>query len=391
MKFKKLFKSFVTIALSLLLIVVPFTGCGVINKVFGNGKIQVDDYYIDESQHLIIVYSDGEEVDLGELKDSVSNNCTCEYLIKMFNDIELQDSDIDCYASIYRCNACNDILIKYTQHDFKPYAIAPTQTSAGEEGYKCTICENKKDVQIIEPLCNHDIVGDWEIQTEPSCTDNGVKVKKCVRCFEVVESEIIPLLYHVESMDWEIIKEATSESTGLKRTYCTRCDKTIAEEIIPIHKHTILISSINYPQYTDRSTEKNITAQCSHCEEIFVLKELGDLSNELDPNFIFESHGTNDSCIVKISIAKTTFVLPEGAEFDNGTNTYTMENNIVCYTYNDCHRTDAEVEIIGDSIMTKDEVESLGGHLGGDGTWGMIICKYCGKAVKVFIDDTQSN
>ena len=40
--------------------------------------------------------------------------------------------------------------------------------------------------------------GEWVTETEPSCADEGVKIKKCIHCDEIIEREAIPTLPHTE-------------------------------------------------------------------------------------------------------------------------------------------------------------------------------------------------
>lgn len=63
--------------------------------------------------------------------------------------------------------------------------LSPTCTTNGVKTYICN-CGDKYTEVI--PATGHTI-GDWQIDTEPTATENGLKVRKCTICNEVLESE----------------------------------------------------------------------------------------------------------------------------------------------------------------------------------------------------------
>ncbi len=65
--------------------------------------------------------------------------------------------------------------------------------------------------------------GEWTVKTEPTCTQEGTRIKPCLTC-DAVETEAIPALGHDYSTEWVIDKEATCDEKGSKSNHCSRCD-----------------------------------------------------------------------------------------------------------------------------------------------------------------------
>lgn len=92
----------------------------------------------------------------------------------------------------------------------------------------------------IEEKCTHNSF-EWHVQSEPSCEENGERLKKCVSCGEELEKEIIDSLGHVylDVLDSAVIP--TEEYDGKEADKkCSRCDDLIIGSVIPklIHEHT---------------------------------------------------------------------------------------------------------------------------------------------------------
>ncbi|HAN20709.1 MAG TPA: hypothetical protein DCP51_03395 [Clostridiales bacterium] len=62
----------------------------------------------------------------------------------------------------------------------------------------------KYEQPIVDPCENGHTPGEWEVTLEPTYTEDGLKVKKCTVCGEVLESEVIPKLV-LPSGDAELV------------------------------------------------------------------------------------------------------------------------------------------------------------------------------------------
>ncbi len=153
-------------------------------------------------------------------------------------------------------------------HDYKETIdIQATCMSAGRMKYICS-CGDFYYVEI--PTAGH-VADDWEVATEPTANQSGLRVKKCIYCDELIAREIIPAtgaaasanhvhayIASIESEptctvagikrytcscgsfyqqnisaighlagDWTVIKEATISETGLKQKICNVCHTLI--------------------------------------------------------------------------------------------------------------------------------------------------------------------
>ena len=57
------------------------------------------------------------------------------------------------------------------------------------------------------------IEGEWEVVDEPTCTEEGSREKKCIRCMEVLDTEPVDALGH-EAGEWEVVDEPTCTEAG---------------------------------------------------------------------------------------------------------------------------------------------------------------------------------
>ena len=75
------------------------------------------------------------------------------------------------------------------------------------------------------------IAGDWEISKEASCTEAGLRVRKCRVCAQIVETQEIPETGHTAGA-WKITKLATKTEEGLRVKICTVCGEQAEQSVI---------------------------------------------------------------------------------------------------------------------------------------------------------------
>lgn len=73
--------------------------------------------------------------------------------------------------------------------------------------------------------CSHKKYGEWEVGAEPSCLENGIDRRFCVKCGHCDMRETEPI-GHTYSDTWTVDKPATAESAGTMSRHCIRCDAT---------------------------------------------------------------------------------------------------------------------------------------------------------------------
>lgn len=113
----------------------------------------------------------------------------------------------------------------------------------------------------------HEPDDDWTITKEPTCTDNGEKVKYCKHCGEVAIKEEIDKLGHTAVPD--LAKEATCTESGLTAgSHCDTCEEIlVAQEVIPAKGHT---PSEEWEMIKDSTCldEGSQVRRCAVCHEI---------------------------------------------------------------------------------------------------------------------------
>lgn len=101
-----------------------------------------------------------------------------------------------------------------------------TCDSTGVLGTFCKDCDLQLLIEYI-PKTTHE-AGEWEIEKEATCKEVGTRVKKCIHCHKVMETEAIPVIEtgHVPG-EWKVVKESTCAEQGVKELTCTLCGEII--------------------------------------------------------------------------------------------------------------------------------------------------------------------
>ncbi len=159
-------------------------------------------------------------------------------------------------------------------------AKEPTCTETGlTEGKQCTICGEITVPQTVIPENGHSL-GDYIIDVEAKCTEDGSKHKECANCDYKTEAEVIPQLGHAEVN--HDAKAPTCEEEGWDAyVTCSRCDYT-TKVTIPANGHdygTLIpetpatcVSEGIKQHYTCSVCKKNFDADKNELETIVIEK-----------------------------------------------------------------------------------------------------------------------
>lgn len=98
--------------------------------------------------------------------------------------------------------------------------------------------------------------GDWQIVTQPTCTENGLQVRQCTDCAHTEEQALQPTGHSYG--DWYVYREATATEEGEKRRDCNNCDhyeslNTPAQGVQTIIKVYGTMTNSNYTSLNIRS------------------------------------------------------------------------------------------------------------------------------------------
>ena len=82
--------------------------------------------------------------------------------------------------------------------------------------------------------CHGHEYGEWVVVKEPTCSETGVKVRKCLTCDEE-ESAILDCYSH-EYGEWVVVKEPTCSESGVKFRKCLTCGEEENDYVALSHK-----------------------------------------------------------------------------------------------------------------------------------------------------------
>ncbi len=90
-----------------------------------------------------------------------------------------------------------------------------------------------EDAEEVDKLPEH-VPGEWETVQEPTCTENGQRVRRCTICedHEILENEIIDPTGHDEGK-WTILRQPSKTVEGLRVLRCTVCNTELDRQTIP--------------------------------------------------------------------------------------------------------------------------------------------------------------
>ena len=122
-------------------------------------------------------------------------------------------------------------------------------------------------LSLIAAGCGHEHdFDDWEIEKEPSCTEDGLQVRVCLDC-DYEKTKKIPATGHQEG-EWITDREATCTVDGSKHQVCSLCSETIKTETLP---------AVGSHDYSEKITAEascisdgTITFTCSRCNDSYI-------------------------------------------------------------------------------------------------------------------------
>lgn len=101
-----------------------------------------------------------------------------------------------------------------------------------EKGFLIITCEHFTPYEVIFDIpCEGHIQGEWVIEKEATCTEEGLRYALCTECEKRAFEEPVAKLSHTES-EWIIDEDSTCSKEGSKHKVCTACGKTVKTESI---------------------------------------------------------------------------------------------------------------------------------------------------------------
>ena len=163
--------------------------------------------------------------------------------------------------------------VGFYPHDLSDWVVvkAATCTETGVRGKKCSVCKEIIEREVIAATGHR-----WDAGTitkEATCTETGIRVYKCLNsgCPET-KREIIAVIPHKPGA-WMIEKAATCTEAGIKVKKCSVCNKVIERETIAAKGHIYSDWVIQEPTIFRDGYKVRKCTQCG-IEEKVILKKL---------------------------------------------------------------------------------------------------------------------
>ena len=231
-----------------------------------NHECSAEDWIYPEN---FIEYKCGEEVTIYKF----CNICNSELESKTFKkEHNITENIINptCESEGYTLKTCSncDYTVKENitnklNHELNESYIEPTCTQDGFYLYECINCDYT-DKSIQEAKLNHLLPDndEWVILEDNGCEEDAVFGKLCLRCSEILETNI-DIKFH--DYQTEIISP-TCENKGYTRDYCSNCDYEM------IYKYTLALGHQNTKYVIDKEPNNDFGIRhlvCTICNKEF--------------------------------------------------------------------------------------------------------------------------
>ncbi len=174
-----------------------------------------------------------------------------------------------------KCRAAQNEVVGLAGHQLSSLWTVQTPATCETEGMqfrKCTVCSTYMETKTIDKL-EHDF-SEKRILEHPTCDKDGITGIFCVNCGECNNgaTEVVPALGHSYPEGWEIETEASCTAEGLKSRVCSVCgDKET--EIIEQTEHDFR-ESRHEPNGMQIGQIIRVCKKCSYSETEFFYDEI---------------------------------------------------------------------------------------------------------------------
>lgn len=175
------------------------------------------------------------------------------------------------------------------------FAMAACNDDSGDDGEKGGPTEPKLNQGNAD--CSH-IWGDWQEQTESTCTKKGTELKTCTLCGKE-ESRRVPATGHYftegvcaacgrqeracnhQTVEQVVIKEPTCTEPGQRNSICTICDAVIGTNQIYPTGHGQLTTVVEQePTCTENGRAKEVCGICGEVDKTYTIYSEGHTDTE---------------------------------------------------------------------------------------------------------------
>lgn len=231
------------------------------DKVSHNWDVWVS---IGDGQHERVCKSFASHTEIASCYDA-DNDKYCDacgaYTVNCKHEFTTGNSDEDfvvvieptCYSTgskSRRCILCDGynteeyIDIPMKQHNYTSVTVSATCTENGSVTYTCandgcTSAAQGHSYVVVITAKGHSAIGDWIVEREATCTQTGLKFKRCNNCKDHAEEQIIEKLSHSFGA-WTVVSEPNCITDGSKVRSCA-CGETETAVIKATGVHNAVI------------------------------------------------------------------------------------------------------------------------------------------------------
>ena len=290
--------------------------------------------------------------------------------------------------TLHKCLSCDysykTDIVEPRAHQFGEWIVctASSESRAGEKYRVCILC-GKEETKAI-PVTDHaHAAGDWFTVKEPTCTEYGVKARKCTECNEIIETEKLNASGH--SLNNKVVK-ATCTEDGYTLHSCSKCEYSYKTDVIKASGHDVSnwIYTEN-PTCTDEGKREKVCNSCGTVIEEETVDAPG--HNESEWIVTSEPNCTEPGYQVKVCLTcgekiAEEAIKPIGHKYSSVTTSPTCTEQgftkYTCSVCGDCYTSDnvpAKGHTDGKWKITKQPTTKAEGER-------KLYCKDCGKVIK---------
>ena len=160
------------------------------------------------------------------------------------------------------CGCSVQVSIPMIEHTEQIVIVEPKCMEEGSSTTICTACKKTLSKTSIPAKGEHVFPKEYTtIVQQPTCTKNGVALKKCKECDHSIEVEI-PKSAHTEQT---VVVEPKCTTEGSSTTICSTCKVTLSKTVIPAKGHNTDKVEIVQKTCTKQGTKY---FSCSVCDEL---------------------------------------------------------------------------------------------------------------------------
>ena len=177
------------------------------------------------------------------------------------------------------CRAVDQEPIAIIEHIWSEDYIVVIPATGTIEGFKAHYCRycGAEDTELISiGYCTHEnTTGEWFVEVEPDCLEDGVKYQICADCGDICNSSIIVKLPH-NNIETGILTPVTCTTDGLMGIYCLNCGQSGVETIYATGHVMGIWHTDAYPTCEDVGYK---TRSCTVCLEVLASDTLPTISH----------------------------------------------------------------------------------------------------------------